>query len=86
MTREEAINWLNFIKYHVENKIMATFDDDSEDAIDMAIEALKSEIVQCKDCKWYDKFPPIHTKCRCKLAKWWCNDMDYCSYGERREP
>lgn len=42
MTREEAINWLNFIKYHVDNKIMATFDDGSKEALNMAIEALST--------------------------------------------
>ena len=57
-----------------------------EDVIKSLPSAEAVEVVRCKDCKWYDKFSPIHTKCRCKLAKWWCNDKDFCSYGERREP
>ena len=48
MTREEAIEMLN--------KWGVLLPSEAHEACDMAIEALSDavEIVQCKDCKWYD--------------------------------
>lgn len=36
-------------------------------------------IVQCKDCKYADKYA------RCKWVSWYNNKDDFCSRGERRE-
>ena len=52
MTREEAIKIFQRMK-----KIRSVPNSDAErtkEAIDMAIEALLTDIVRCKDCKWYD--------------------------------
>lgn len=44
------------------------------------------EVVRCKDCKWY-----FHKFCyRCKDGNGvnighYASEMDYCSYGERKE-
>ena len=36
-------------------------------------------VVRCKDCKYADEYA------RCGLVKWYNNEDDYCSRGERRE-
>lgn len=57
-----------------------------------------SELVRCKDCKWY---LPNYTKspfdtdgfdrwgglanCQNEMGVAECNEEDYCSFGERRE-
>lgn len=42
-------------------------------------EPLKSDLIKCKDCKHFKKFPLVNEKCRCDLAEWWCDESDYCS-------
>lgn len=49
-----------------------------------------TEIVRCKDCKWYDLTDPCGTLTptahRCKrVTRLWMEDDAYCSYGERRD-
>lgn len=77
MTRQEAIEWLTDIKCVTENWAQ-------EEAVDMAIEALKTEPIRCKDCRW----------CQDDYMGTWCgrfsgvrftNADDFCSHGERRE-
>lgn len=48
--------------------------------------AAKSEIVHCKDCKYYQDNNNGYTHNECK----WCQDEtpnadDFCSYGERKD-
>ena len=76
MKREEAINLLGWLK-------SKTNRDDDLEAIDMAIEAMRTDIVFCKDCKKRGAFGP---KTFCALYACSVPDEHYCSYGERGEP
>lgn len=67
----------------------------ASDLVDACIKALiedgtLTEIVRCKDCKWYDLTDPCGTLTpnahRCKrVTRLWIEDDAYCSYGERRD-
>lgn len=49
MTREEAINILNALKFILNNE---QYTDEIEEALDAAIPALQQpDIIRCKDCK-----------------------------------
>ena len=63
---------------------------DFDFAVDMMLHGASAfEIVQCKDCKYYDESLEV---CRC--SQWDLSRIEYpmvdadgfCSYGERREP
>ena len=49
------------------------------------------EVVRCKDCRWWDKFPtdsafPDYRKCNAHaLARISTKAKDFCSRAERRE-
>lgn len=52
--------------------------------------ARDSEIVRCKECRWFDMTDPCGTIAptahRCKrVTRLWMDDDAFCSYGERRE-
>ena len=63
-----------------------------------ALPSTQSEIIRCKECKWY---LPNYTKspfdtdgfnrwgglanCQNEMGVAECNEEDYCSFGERRE-
>ena len=68
MTREKAINQLGWLtcKTNEEQKL---------EAIDMAIEALKVDLVRCGECKYRDCCSELGDKVEAD---------DYCSFGERR--
>ena len=81
MTRQEAIQILR-------TRIVPTMNwQEIHEAIDMAIEALQTDVVRCKDCK--------HLKTMCEdegTCYYWCkhwnnatDDWGHCYYGERRE-
>lgn len=77
MTREEAREELiTFI---------GTFECPSLEAVEMAIEALQTDIVHCKECKHYDEggfcWHPA-AELGDTLAT---EPTDSCSYGERSE-
>lgn len=79
MTREEAIEKLEAFAPMVV--------DDTREALDMAIEALKTDIVRCGECKYRD---PENKHCDCGLlerlgCRFPVNDDYFCSYGERSE-
>ena len=88
MNREEAIKVLS--SYDV-NGVWADVDgkpynaEEQAEAFDMAIEALKTEIVRCKDCKHYDEggfcWHPA-AEVGDTLAT---EPTDSCRYGERSE-
>lgn len=91
MTREEAIRWLEQIwHYDLDADIHHDIDKRYE-AIDMAIEALQTEVVRCKDCRWWSgSVNTSHNNHLCKRAQnqnidYWTSGDDYCSYGERKE-
>lgn len=82
MTRDEAREELiTFI---------GTFECPSLEAVEMAIEALQTDIVRCRDCKHWKDY-----ECHCESASTdheggasYSLDRDandYCSFGERKE-
>ena len=83
MTREEAIQYIDGL--HIEEEFpytdaIADFVKERNEAIDMAIEALKRKPILCSHCKHY-----IRHDHRCG---WWnhgVSNVDWCSYAERRE-
>ena len=93
MTREEAIKVLS--SYDV-NGVWADVDgkpynaEEQAEAFDMAIEALKVDIVHCEECKHWKDY-----ECHCESASTdheggasYSLDRDandYCSFGERGE-
>lgn len=75
MTREEAINLLGWLK-------CKTNRDDDLEAIDMAIEALQTDAVRCKDCKhWY---ADADTGMACEFTNMGQPEDGYCNWGERK--
>ena len=77
MTREEAIQRLKA------NRDAMYFPETIE-ALDMAIEALQTEVVRCGECKkqYTNNCYMIYGKNMMRNLF----DNDFCSYGERREP
>ena len=73
MTREEAIEVLNGI-LHLNYRNF--WDEECDEAIDMAIEALQTDAVRCKDCK---------NRARYAVCDFLAED-GFCPHGERREP
>ena len=80
MNREEAVNTLGNFKRYISGG--GVTDLKANEALDMAIEALKADIVRCGECKH------LMPDGRC----WEFADdairpsaSDFCSYGERRE-
>ena len=84
MTREEAIDVLK--SYLMFDKSNPQIDK----ALDMAIEALQTDLVRCKDCRWYDnRYGDVCHNPR--YGDGWANysppyvDEDYwCKDGERK--
>ena len=75
MTREEAIRILRNIAF----QFGSVMREDNMTAIDMAIEALQTELVRCKDCKH-------HGMSDCPMWEGAITEgYMWCSYGERRE-
>ena len=95
MTREEAIAELREDKALYESDICYAGDGSPDgrllQALDMAIEALQTEVVRCKDCRWYEQ---KQKNLPYNMSKRYCNrscvlatkENDFCSYGERRKP
>lgn len=86
MTKEEAINELNYIKESFAKC------DLSYEAIDMAIKTLEdSEIIKCKDCKrfvskvWLTGSGSVDVEGHCGWVKTEVMPHDFCSYAIRRE-
>ena len=60
------------------------------EAVISALPSAQTEIIRCKDCKWYEL--PSHRITE-NCVKWWKNNgvllpikpTDFCSYWERRE-
>lgn len=78
MTMEEAI-------YRLKNMAWLYGSDEREqnlEAIDMAVEALQTEVVRCKDCIHYESDGGALMVCR--IDDMVVDDTDYCSYGERK--
>lgn len=80
MTRDEAIKMLRPMKYKYLIQIGSIFDT----ALDMAIEALQTDIVRCGECNEWDEYARDKLgRCDCHLIT--TRFDDFCSYGERGE-
>lgn len=45
-----------------------------------------SEIVRCKNCKWYERrYPWNNASTMCSYLEYPMDDDDYCSLGERKD-
>ena len=78
MTREEAIKELELIA-------KVTMWNDRREAVEMAIEALQTEVVWCKDCRHrYEEGDCTHYYW-CRLHDRPVDDTDFCSCGEESE-
>ena len=81
MTREEVIQVL---------KRTIAYESDFAEAKIMAIEALSTDIVRCKDCKHRmytedGESDPYDIVCDYHMSDGF-DEKDFCSYGERRKP
>lgn len=74
MTREEAIDILV--------GVIAANSEEENEALDMAIEALQTDIVRCEDCKYKGKVGDLLV---CRIHEVSTRTDDYCSRGERSE-
>lgn len=84
MTREEAIEIVKSAFSAWESEFRVPNDDWSEEheALDMAIEALQTDIVRCEDCKYKGKVGDLLV---CRIHEVSTRADDYCSRGERSE-
>lgn len=83
MTREEAIKIIDCYDigfYDLSGEKIPA--DKLAEAFDMAIKALQTELVQCKDCRYRKK---VSTSYYCELDEFNVKDADFCSWGERKE-
>jgi len=56
----------------------------TQEALDMAIEALQTELVRCKDCRHrYEEGDCTHYYW-CRLNDRPIDDTDFCAWGERK--
>ena len=95
MTREEAIRYIDGLHYEEDfpyTDTIADFVKERNEAIDMAIEALKADavdVVRCKDCKhayYADNRVPHERTWVCeRFMNEEINANDFCSFGERSE-
>lgn len=62
--------------------VFDNYNEDLEDILDLLYALPKTEVVRCKDCRWYDNIG-------CALIIVDEEDRpkpdDYCSYGERKK-
>ena len=89
MTREEAIQMLKALNMML-RRPDGTPISDACDALDMAIEALQTETVRCKDCKHGEKQKTYEEvkfySCDFSETEEWFTEDFFCANGERREP
>ena len=91
MTREEAIDVIRYLDDQCiwqEDCIQLGGCNHCKEAINMAISALSSEPIRCKDCKYFKKIAEKSGRGLCQkdiVASAW-KENDYCSRAERREP
>ena len=88
MNRQEAIKILKHSCDYIGLLPSEFWDSDAGiiEAIDMAIEALQTNVVRCKDCKHRDEKCGMGEHRWCKILKMSTVPNDFCSYAERREP
>lgn len=88
MKREEAIKLLICEKACVEDVDGNIGGERVRQAYDMAIEALQTDIVRCKDCRHKVTTKEGEYNPEDIVCDYWMSDgleeTDYCSYGERK--
>lgn len=86
MTREEAIKLLICEKVCVEDVDGNIGAERVRQAYDMAIEALQTEVVRCKDCKYGNRVTSLDSgeDILCIFSDWEYSDNDFCNRGERK--
>ena len=81
-TREEAITIIDSLHLIGCGRNQHEYDLKINVALDMAIEALKIDIVRCNNCKWYQGVHGVQGHAPCE----WFNKQvlwnDFCSWGE----
>lgn len=85
MTREEAIKIIDCYDigfYDLSGEKIPA--DKLADAFDMAIEALQTEVVRCKDCRYRELDGEITHFYLCRINERSVDDDDYCAWGERK--
>ena len=82
MTKEEAIKIINQHKseaeYHLRlTQVLSSIEDEllNIQAFNMAVEALKIDLVRCGECKYQDSCSELGEKIEVD---------DYCSFGKRK--
>lgn len=84
MTREEAVYQINQLAVLSTDKEIPKITE----ALDMAIEALQTNLVRCKDCKHYRAEYGSCTAEHWDLSRVTfphVDQNDYCSYGEKKK-
>ena len=80
ITKGEAIGFLDKCRYWF---MPYTSEEDTwNEALDMAIEALQTEVVRCKDCEHRDEKCGMGEHRWCKILKMSTVPNGFCSYGE----
>ena len=91
MTKQEAIEWLEFMREqeHAKGALSPT-PCNTEIALQMAINAMKQpEIVRCRDCIWQDTGKCLNDNIHWQIEDCGCysdfiTDLDwYCAEGEK---
>ena len=84
MIKADAIYYLTWLK----DEAIDDADSHRCEALDMAIEALKVDLVRCGECKYQDKGENEREAWNlCAYRPWLyktTSDERFCSYGERR--
>lgn len=83
MTREEAIQILSTRDAH---GVLCGYTSGVTEALDMAIEALQTDFVRCKDCKYGETSEVNKYYIECTLNEVPTFVDGFCSYGKRKTP
>lgn len=80
MTREEAIK---YIHEWLKDEYALTGAD--REVLGMAIEALQTEVVRCKDCRYRELDGDVTHYYWCRINERPVDDTDYCAWGMESE-
>ena len=86
MTREEAIQELQNCIGLIRQDGQDYLDERDIPLLNIAIEALQTNVVYCKDCIQKHIGGSVTHYYWCDLWDREVDDTDYCAWGERREP
>ena len=85
-TREEAIQELQNCKGLIQQDGQDYLDERDFPLLDMAIEALHTDVMRCKDCKHQEHCyeTVAHTRLHDGFKEHWSEPIEWCSRGERK--